>query len=127
MDSIQSKEILKAGTGDMLGLTDVIHHFEHQGYTENLVPVFDHFTSGEIEIYPSDFTIDEMYRFENTSDPDDQSILYAISLPNFSLKGIYIESYGLYHDELSTEMLERIKFCLSYRRKANDESISTNT
>lgn len=30
---------------------------------------------------PEDVVVDQVYRFEGLSDPDDQSILYAITLP----------------------------------------------
>lgn len=108
---------LKAGTGFMSNLADTIKILEARGYAENLVPGFDHLTcrSGEIILYPRDFFIDEIFRFENSSDPDDQSILYAITCHKNKIRGLYVESYGVYHDELSTAMLERIKFCRAQR------------
>lgn len=104
---------LKAGTGFMMNLTDAIQQLQVRGYGENLVPCVDHLScrSGQIELYPRDIYIDEIIRFENASDPSDQSILYAITCERRQIKGIYVESYGVYHDELSATMLERIKFC----------------
>ena len=111
MDVETSNSISESGTGFMINLTDVIHQLEKKGYAENLTSRFDHFEcrSGAFKIYPKDMTIDEVIRFENTSDPDDQSILYAISSPPQGLKGIFIESYGSYHDELSPEILQKFK------------------
>lgn len=111
---IQSKnenDMLKAGTGFMLSLADSIHHLYGQGYVENLIPRFDHFEcrSGTIKLKPDDIVIDRLVRFENTSDPDDQSILYAVSAPQLGLKGLYVEGYGPAQDELSHEMIERLK------------------
>jgi len=105
------QEMNEAGTGFMLSLTDGIQKLKEQGYKDNLVPKFDHleFDMGRVKLYPQDFTIDKMIRFENTSDPGDQSILYAISCPEKGVKGVYVESYGTYHDELSELMLERLK------------------
>ncbi len=109
---------MKAGTGFMICLSDTITVLQKRGYTENLVPEFDHLTcrSGEFVLYPKDFFIDEIFRFENSSDPSDQSILYAITCEKYNIRGLYIESYGVYHDELSAAMLERIKFCRSQRK-----------
>ena len=109
---------MKAGTGFMRSLTDAILDLQKKGYVENLVPCYDHLTcqSGAIRMYPREFFIDEMMRFENSSDPGDQSILYAITCDSRNLKGLYIESYGTYHDELSEGMIERIKFCRSNRK-----------
>ncbi|MBC7741315.1 MAG: hypothetical protein H7061_03905 [Bdellovibrionaceae bacterium] len=109
---------LNAGTGFMLSLSDSISYLQKKGYTENLVPEFDHFTarSGEMKINPKDFFIDEIVRFEVASDPDDNSILYAITCEKENIKGLYVESYGTYHDELSSTMLARIKFCREQRK-----------
>lgn len=106
-----NQDQMQAGTGFMACLSDAIRDFEKKGYSANLVAEYDHFRSQQISIYPEDFYVDQIVRFENSSDPDDQSILYAISSQEYSLKGLYVESYGLYHDSLSSPMLERIKFC----------------
>lgn len=105
-----SEDIIVAGTGFMIDLATAIRKLEKQGYIENLVPMYNHFEcrSGRYKITPKDFTVDKMVRFENTSDPDDQAILHAISIPRLKLKGLYIDSYGLYHDELSKEMLDKL-------------------
>lgn len=107
----QSQDVLKAGTGFMMPLVEELHRLQAQGYVENLIPCFDHFEcrSGEIRIDINDVVIDDIFRFENTSDPDDQSIAYAISAPKAGVKGVYVESYGLYHDELSPELEEKLK------------------
>lgn len=110
MNKETSESILKSGTGDISPLTEKIKNLEAKGYIENLIPRYDHFDcqNGTVKLYPNSFTIDKTIRFENTSDPEDQSILYAISSEEFDLKGIYIESYGLYHDDLSSEFLQKL-------------------
>jgi hypothetical protein len=44
---------------------------------------------------PFDFEIDSFYRFEGMSNPDDQSILYAISSLKHGMKGTVINGYGI--------------------------------
>lgn len=102
----------------MICLTDTIRELQKKGYTYSFVPQFDHFTCSDerYQIRPQDFYIDEIYRFENESDPDDQSILYALDCQKLGIKGLYVESYGLYHDELSAQMLERIKYCRNHEK-----------
>lgn len=102
---------LQAGTGFMMCLTDAIRYLNNIGYTENLGAAYDHISarSGLIKLYPHEIIIDEIFRFENSSDPDDQSILYAISSNKRGIKGLYVDSYGVYHDELSSKLLEQIK------------------
>lgn len=108
-----SKSTLKAGTGYMLSLSDAIRRFEKEGFTENLVPTFSHFCcqSGKFKLYPNDFRVLEMFRFENSSDPADQAILYAITCSSQQIKGLYVDSYGAYHDDLSNDMLSRLMEC----------------
>lgn len=107
----QNTDSIKAGTGFMLTMTEALQQLKGQGYTENLVPKYDHFEcqSGKFKLYPNDFVVDELVRIENSSDPDDQSAVYAISSPSQKLKGVYVDSYGLYHDDLSNSILERLK------------------
>jgi hypothetical protein len=108
---IRAEDELEAGTGFMLQLAEGIQRLEILGFTENLSIRYDHFEarSGEVKLYPGDFKIDGMLRFENSSDPDDQSILYAVSSRDGKVKGAHVESYGLYHEELSPEMLKTFK------------------
>ncbi|RYZ81917.1 MAG: phosphoribosylpyrophosphate synthetase [Proteobacteria bacterium] len=107
-----SREELKAGTGFMLQLSEATRHLaDKEGYTANLSAKEDHFecNMGEFKLYPKDFTVDRILRFENSSDPDDNSILYAISDATQNIKGLYIESYGPQQDPLSREMIEKLK------------------
>lgn len=107
----KAKEMHKSGTGLMLSLSEGIKSFQEKGYTANIVPEFDHFSinDGKIKLLPADITLDDIMRFENSSDPDDQSILYAISNKDQTIKGLYVDSFGAYHDELSKEMLEALR------------------
>ncbi len=102
---------IKSGTGFMISLSETIPKLISLGYTENLVPCFDHLSCQleKIQLYPKDLHVDAIIRFENASDPDDQSILYAVSSTTTNLKGLYVDSYGIYHDDLSREMLECLK------------------
>ena len=97
---------LKAGTGFMLSLTDAIKNFQLLGYSQNFICMNDHLKSEcrKIKVFPNEIKINEVLRFENTSDPSDQSILYAISVPAKNLKGLYVESYGLDHDDQNDEL-----------------------
>lgn len=118
--TVLPKDMSHAGTGEMYGLCDAMNRLQKKGYTQNLVAKFDHFTcdEGKLQLYPNDIFFDEVLRFENTSDPDDQSIMYAIrSLIEDDVKGLYIESYGLYHDDLSNTIIQRIQECHQLRQK----------
>ena len=111
MEMPNTKEMLQSGTGFMDNLSECMKHFEEKGYSENFTPRFDHFEcqDGKFKLFPHEFVLDDVQRFENTSDPDDQTILYAISSKTSSLKGLYVESYGSYHDDFSQPMMDYIK------------------
>lgn len=107
----QDRDILEAGTGFMMSLYQMVTQLEHNGYSENLGAKGDHFEarSGKIKLYPKDFVVDKMLRFENTSDPDDQAIIYAISAPQLGVKGVYVDSYGIYQESISPELLRALR------------------
>jgi hypothetical protein len=109
-DGQQNKSELRAGTGFMLSLSDAIHNLERDGYTDNLIPHFDHLTcrSDTVRIDAAEIIVDKKIRIENTSDPDDQAILYAISVPTKQIRGTFSESYGLYHEPLSKRMVDAL-------------------
>lgn len=110
MHEQKAQDILQAGTGFMLSLTEAINKLQASSYKENLVPKYDHFECrmGAIQLYPQDFVVDKVVRFENTSDPDDQAVLFAISSPSKNIKGLYVDSYGSQHDELNRSMLRNL-------------------
>jgi quercetin dioxygenase-like cupin family protein len=62
-----------------------------------------------IILSPSDFQIDEVYRFEGVSDPEYQSILYAISSTKFNIKGTLVNGYGIYSDEKTSKLVEMLR------------------
>ncbi|GAB3315978.1 hypothetical protein GCM10027299_05670 [Larkinella ripae] len=61
-----------------------------------------------LELRPEEFEITEVYRFEGMSDPDDNTVLYAIESKN-GQKGTLVNAYGPYADAMSSEMVEKLK------------------
>jgi hypothetical protein len=58
---------------------------------------------------PEDFEIDKLYRFEGASNPDDQSVLYAISSSEFDMKGVLVNGYGISADAATDAIIARLK------------------
>ncbi len=58
---------------------------------------------------PMDFTIVQMHRFEEMSDVDSESVLYALETKDGN-KGILIDAYGTYSEALSPEMIEKLRY-----------------
>lgn len=92
-------------------LSETINALSQLGYThdfnindECLVCHKTHVT-----LSPDDFQIDKVYRFEGASDPDNQSILYAISSINSDVKGVLVNGYGISSDESTSKLVEKLK------------------
>ena len=91
-------------------LVDAINALRKQGYTEdfNLKEDCLECRLGEINLFPHEFQIDKTFRFYGLSDPDDESILYAISSDSHNLKGVLVNGYGTSANTLTQEMVERL-------------------
>ena len=61
------------------------------------------------QLSPDEFEIDETYRFEGTTDPGDEMIVFAISSKKHQLKGTVVNGYGMYSDSSSSRIVELLK------------------
>lgn len=61
----------------------------------------------QMQLHPEEFEIVEMHRFEGASNPDDNSVVYAIAGKD-SVNGILVDAYGMYANPLSTELLAKL-------------------
>lgn len=57
---------------------------------------------------PDEFEIDSVYRFEGESNPDDEAVVYAISSPKYGVKGILVNAYGIYADDASNALVQKL-------------------
>lgn len=78
-----------------------------------------------ITLSPADFQIDKTYRFEGASDPDYQSILFAISSEKFALKGLLVNGYGISSDEASSKLIEKLQTNNTHNIMENKSNEST--
>ena len=90
-------------------LSQTLNLLKQQGYTEdfNLHP--DCIECNGLKLSPGEFVIDKVFRFEGESDPSDESILYAISSKDQSIKGTLVNGYGIYSDDVTDEMIKALK------------------
>ena len=57
---------------------------------------------------PEQSHIDNFYRFEGASNPDDMSILYLIETSD-GTKGTIVDAYGTYADSLITDFIKAVE------------------
>ncbi|MDZ7846508.1 MAG: phosphoribosylpyrophosphate synthetase [Owenweeksia sp.] len=91
-------------------MSQAINGLRQRGYSEdlNLKPHCLECASSKLELHPEDFEIDVYYRFEGMSNPDDNSIVYAISGKG-GIKGVLVDAYGAYSESLSEAMVQKLK------------------
>jgi hypothetical protein len=91
-------------------LSEAIADLQKRGYTGNLnlrKEVLCCSNTG-LELSPDDFQIDEFYRFEGDTDPGDEMILYAISSEKNQYKGLLVNAFGVYADEVSGQLIQKL-------------------
>jgi hypothetical protein len=57
---------------------------------------------------PAQTHIENFYRFEGASNPDDMSILYLIKTRDGS-KGTLVDAYGTYADSLTSDFIKKVE------------------
>jgi hypothetical protein len=67
-----------------------------------------HNSTENINLHPEDFCISELYRFEGISDPGDNSVVYGIESDKYHVKGVFVNAYGVYSDDVSEELLKKL-------------------
>jgi hypothetical protein len=64
---------------------------------------------GGTEHDPEHLVVDEYVRFEGTSDPDDEAIVFALRDPRSELRGTYAVPYGPSMGPADAEMVRRLQ------------------
>ncbi len=90
-------------------LSGTIRALQAKGYTHdfNLHPEWIECPPLKLRLAPEEFHVDEVHRFEGMTNPDDSSILFAISSSS-GLKGLLVDAYGVYAESLSPIMIEKL-------------------
>jgi hypothetical protein len=93
-------------------LVETMNALRKEGYIEDFNLKSAHLGCNEkdIDMHPDDFSIDKVFRFYGDSDPDDEAILYAISSEKHDLKGVLVNSFGIYADSVSTELAAKLHY-----------------
>lgn len=90
-------------------VSEALYDLKKRGYIEdfNLQPHCIECRSLNVQLHPENFSVDEYYRFEGMSNPDDNSIVLAISSKD-GLKGTLLDAYGMYSESLNDKMIKKL-------------------
>lgn len=96
--------------GDMTTMVSVTNTAIQRGYSENFKMQEDGLYSPttKISYLPNEVKIDNFYRFEGQSDPQDNAILYLIDTHD-GIQGMLIDSYGADANELIGNFIKRVE------------------
>jgi hypothetical protein len=96
--------------GKYATLSEAINDLTNRGYTYNFNMKGDAIECAENhqQLHPDEFEIDEKYRFEEMSDVDSESLLYAISSKKDDVKGLLVNAYGAYADYASFKLIQKL-------------------
>lgn len=91
-------------------ITEAINGLRTQGYEIDfdLKPDSPTSIAAQLLAHPEQFTVDASYRFEGKSNPDDNSVVYAISSDD-GQKGVLVDAYGAYSEYMTPELAEKLK------------------
>lgn len=91
-------------------LSETIDGLRADGYTLDLNTGLSFIDGDEVPagFSPENFSIDKVYRFEGVSNPDDQSVLYAISSEKYKVKGILVNGYAISSNSEIDDMISQL-------------------
>lgn len=91
-------------------LVDALDDLKQRGYEADFATDSACLYCGDLDLRlnPEEFNVDEVYRFEGDSTPDDSAVLYAIS-SSTGVKGTLVDGYGAYSENLSFEMAKKLQ------------------
>ncbi len=90
-------------------LTEAVQWLNQKGFSEdfnlkNDCIILNNF----LNLYPKDFRIEYMFRFEGDTDQGDEDVVYGIASEKHSIKGVLTSAYGIYADTTSSEMIKKL-------------------
>lgn len=96
---------------NMTTVSGVLENLRQEGYTVdfNLDESCLVCHENELKLHPDEFVVDKHFRFEGTTDPGDEAVIYAISSTKHNVKGTLVNAYGVYSNDLSNDMVRALQ------------------
>jgi hypothetical protein len=94
---------------EYMTMTEALKGLRSRGFTTNFAFLHHAFCAVESgkTFKPEELTIREHHRFEGISDPDDESVVYAVETHD-GLRGTIVDAYGIYANSELEAFLEKV-------------------
>jgi hypothetical protein len=91
-------------------LTDALKDLRKRGYEEDFEVQSNclYCDNLDLRLYEEEFHMDEVHRFEGSSNPDDNAAVYALTSPT-GVKGLIVDGPGASSDSISFEMAKKFQ------------------
>lgn len=91
-------------------VTGALNGLRERGYSINFNIAFDKIicSDSKTQLNPNEFEIVEVHRFEGNSNPADEDVVYAVESITGNIKGVITSAFGLYADDTSAEMIQKL-------------------
>lgn len=91
-------------------VTAALSGLKAKGYTLDFNIAFDKIicSNGVVCLDPHQFEITQAFRFEGDTNPSDEDVVYVVESIDKKIKGTLTSAYGMYADNISTEMLSKL-------------------
>lgn len=89
-------------------VVEALDKLRRRGFTTDFNIQENCIVSGENRFDPADFEIVEIYRYEGTTDPGDEAVVYGIESTGGD-RGVLVSGYGPTEDPMVTEIIGNMK------------------
>lgn len=91
-------------------ISKLMARLNEQGYTDLCRTEEDgiHFVYGHVVFQPEDLHVDEVFRLEGTSAPDEQTAIFALATADGEHRGTFCVAHGVGVDALDADAMQRL-------------------
>ncbi len=119
-----SREAEKKMEPYMDTLAETLRRFEERGFRAafRAHPDGGLTVDGEEIFAPEELVVEDFARFEGVSDPDDESVLFALRTADGRVRGTFSTTYGIHADPHQVEAVRRLRVRSERMRRPMGES-----
>ena len=91
-------------------LAEALDDLKKRGYDNDFEPQsFCLYCSTlDLRLEEEEFNLDEVYRFQGDSSPDDNAVVYALT-SNTGVKGTIVDGHGAFSGNISFDMIKKLR------------------